>query len=42
MKSPSQWNSATYKNRLFYCNNQGTAFGHTKSQLKVFTEGTNL
>lgn len=42
MKPPAAWNSNTYKNRLFYMNNHGQAFGHTKNQLKVYSEGTSL
>lgn len=42
MKPPAVWNSGTYSNRLFLFNNHGLVFGHTKNQLKAFSEGTNI
>lgn len=42
MKAPQKWAIPAYKERLFMFDNNGGVFGHSQSQLKVFTEGSNI
>lgn len=41
-KAPQPWNGAQSEGKLHYYNNHATVFGQKSSQLKTFSEGSNM
>ena len=41
-KAPQPWNGANSAGKLHYYNNQAIVYGQSSSQLKTFSEGSNM